>query len=170
MNFLMLLVSAFVIGAITPVYLPMNSTVARYVGSPMLANVSFFLMALGTTLVAVSLTFIFSSNLEGSQIIVKYKQVPFYLYLSGSLSALFILGTTFLIPRLGASTFFVVFISGQVIMATIISHFGILESPQELISWQKIIGILLLIIGVALSTFKEVSWLPNTIRDISSTL
>lgn len=164
MQLLLLLTIAFAMGAITPIYLPMNSSVARYVGSPVLANVSFFFIALATTLIALSLTLLWPSNVSGVAIITKYKDVPVYLYLSGILSAFLILGTTALIPRLGASTFFILFVSGQIIMAAIVSHFGILESPQEPISTQKVVGIALLIIGVTLTTFKQLNWLPTLFK------
>ena len=166
MQVLFLLIIAFTMGAITPIYLPMNSSVARYVGSPILANLSFFFMALAATLITLSITLLLSSNMSGATIIAKYKEVPVYLYLSGILSALLILGTTAVIPRLGASTFFILFVSGQVIMAAIVSHLGILESPQEPISMQKVFGISLLLIGVTLTTFKNVNWLPAVFKSL----
>ena len=48
MQFVVFLFTAFLMGAITPIYLPMKSSIARYVGSPILANVTFFLIALIT--------------------------------------------------------------------------------------------------------------------------
>lgn len=169
MQFWMLLIVAFMMGAITPIYLPMNSSVARYVGSPILANVSFFFMALAVTLIALSVMLLWTSN-EGVAIFSKFKEVPLYLYLGGVFSALLVLGTTILIPRLGASTFFVLFVSGQVILAAVISHFGLLESPQEPISVQKMAGITLLITGVALVTFKEVSWISASVKSLGLNL
>ena len=82
----------------------------------------------------------------------KIKEVPVYLYLTGVISAFMILGTTFLIPHLGARRFFILLISGQIIMAIVVSHFGVLESPKDPISMKKIIGASIVIIGAFIST------------------
>jgi transporter family-2 protein len=156
-------------GAITPIYLPMNSSVARYVSSPILANATFFFMALVTTLIALAITMRMELTADGLAAIAKLKSVPVYLYLSGVFSALLVLGTTILIPRLGASTFFVIFVLGQVVMAMVVSHFGILESPQNPISLQKIVGIAFLMTGVALTSFstvKEFNWIPTVFQSV----
>ena len=173
MQFILLILAAFSMGIVTTVYLPMNSSVAKYVGSPVVANVAFFLVALLTTLIAFSVTLWLVPNMEGLQTVQKLRTVPAYLYLGGVCSALFILGTTLLIPRLGANSFFILFVSGQVIMAVIISHFGLLESPKDPISLQKIIGVMLLIIGVFTTTFStslEISKILSKVRHLKTSL
>lgn len=127
------------------IYLPMNSSVSKYVGSPITANVTFFLTALLTSI----LIFFLNSQFDTLN---KIKEVPAYLYLTGFISAFMILGTTFLIPHLGARKFFILLISGQILMAVIVSHFGILESPKDPISMKKLIGAFVVIIGAFIST------------------
>jgi transporter family-2 protein len=63
-----------------------------------------------------------------------------------------ILGTTFLIPKIGARKFFILLISGQILMAIIVSHFGILESPRDPITFKKVLAAGLVIAGAFLST------------------
>ena len=63
-----------------------------------------------------------------------------------------ILGTTFLIPHLGARKFFILLISGQIIMAIVVRHFGILESPKDPISMKKVIGASIVVMGAFIST------------------
>jgi transporter family-2 protein len=135
---------AVLTGVIISVYLPMNSSVARYFGSPITANVSFFLVALLTA----SVIFLLFGDLKT---IGNLDQVPPYLFLTGAFSALMVLGTTFLIPRLGARRYFILLIAGQVIMAMIVSHFGVLESPKDPITWRKLSGALLLVLGAIVS-------------------
>ena len=137
--------TAFFLGVLMSIYLPMNSSVSRYVGSPIAANVTFFSTALVTSI------FIFFLNGQFDTL-NKIKEVPGYLYLTGFISAFMILGTTFLIPHLGARKFFILLISGQIIMAIVISHFGILESPKDPISMKKLIGASIVIIGAFIST------------------
>ena len=63
-----------------------------------------------------------------------------------------VLGTTFLIPKLGARRFFILTITGQILMAIIVSHFGALESPKDPITLKKLFGAALIIVGAAFST------------------
>jgi bacterial/archaeal transporter family-2 protein len=136
---------ALLMGIIMSVYLPMNSSVSRYVGSPITANVTFFIVAL--------LTSIFLFIIFGKfDTILKVKNVPIHLYLTGFIGAFIVLGTTFIIPHLGARKFFILLIAGQIIMAITVSHFGILESPKDPISMKKIIGASLVIMGAVVST------------------
>ena len=127
------------------IYLPMNSSVARYLGSSIAAAVTFFVVALITSV----LIFILSGEYSS---IAKIGHVPAYLYLAGFISSFIIVGTTFLIPKIGARTFFIMLLSGQILMAIIVSHFGIMESHRDTITLKKILGATLVIAGAFLST------------------
>jgi transporter family-2 protein len=140
--FLALLV--FVVGMMMSVYLPMNSAVSRYSGSPFAANAAFYLVGLVASIVIFALF----GDLRDA---LKLKSVSPYLFLTGVMSNLVILSTIFLIPRFGARKVFMLLLAGQVIMAIIVSHFGILESPKDPITLQKIIGAALLIIGAIMA-------------------
>jgi transporter family-2 protein len=137
-------VVAFLMGVIMSIYLPMNSSVARYLGSSIAAAVTFFVVALITSV----LIFVLSGEYSS---IPKIGHVPAYLYLAGFISAFIIVGTTFLIPKIGARTFFIMLLSGQIIMAIIVSHFGILESPRDPVTLKKILGATMVIAGAFLS-------------------
>lgn len=139
------IVIALLMGALMSVYLPMNGAVSRYLGSAMAATITFFSVALATAIII----FVFWGEHSA---MTKLRQVPSWLYLSGFLSAFMIIGTTYLIPHLGARRFFILLVSGQVLMAIVVSHFGILESPADAITLKKLCGAALVIAGVFLST------------------
>ena len=140
------IVLAFSMGLIMSIYLPMNSTVAKYIGSSITANVTFFAVAL--------LTSVFIFLLSGKFNTINHlKDVPALLYLTGFISAFVVLGTTFLIPHIGARKFFILLITGQILMAIVVSHFGILESPQDPINMKKMIGAVLVLTGAIFSTY-----------------
>ena len=138
------LILSFFIGIIVSIYLPMNSSVAKHLGSPITANISFFVVAL---LISVCIFALFGDY----QTISNVKNVPPYLFLTGVGVALMVLGTTFLIPKIGARRFFILVISGQVIMAMVISHLGVFESPKDIITFKKITGAILLLAGAIIS-------------------
>jgi transporter family-2 protein len=122
----------------------MNSSVSKYLGSAITANISFFLAAL---IVSVLIFACFGDY----KTIFNMKNVPPYLFLTGVGAALMILGTTFLIPKIGARRFFILVIAGQIVMAMIISHFGMFESPKDIITFKKITGAILLLAGAVIS-------------------
>ena len=136
---------ALFMGLIMSIYMPMNSSVSRYLGSPITACVTFFIIALITSIL---ILFLFGEP----KTITRIKEVPPYLYLTGVISAFFVLGTTFLIPHIGARRFFILLVAGQIIMAMIVSHYGVLESPHDPINIKKIVGAVLVIAGAMVST------------------
>ncbi|HUJ09060.1 MAG TPA: DMT family transporter [Verrucomicrobiae bacterium] len=138
------LVTAFLMGVILSVYLPMNSSASRYLGSSIAASFSFFVVATATCLCILLVS-------GQQQCLTKLKTVPPYLHIAGIISAFFIIGTTFLVPKIGARTFFILLVSGQILMAIVISHFGLLESPQDPVNLKKLAGALLVIAGAVLS-------------------
>ena len=137
---------AFSMGLIMSIYLPMNSSVARYIGSSITANVTFFAVALLTSV----LVFLLSGQFNT---INHLKDVPAFLYLTGFISAFVVLGTTFLIPHIGARKFFILLITGQILMAIVVSHFGLLESAKDPINMKKMIGAVLVLAGAIFSTY-----------------
>lgn len=138
------LIIAFLMGVILSTYLPMNSAASRHLGSSIAASFSFFIVATATSLCIL----LFSGQY---QCLAKLKSVPVYLHIAGIISAFFIVGTTFLVPKIGARTFFILLVSGQILMAIAISHFGLLESPQDPVTIKKIAGAILVIGGAVLS-------------------
>ncbi len=137
---------AFAMGLIMSIYLPMNSSVSKHLGSTVTANVTFFTVALITS---IFIFFIFGEI--GT--LNKLRKVPVFLYLTGLISAFIVLGTTFLIPHIGARKFFILLVAGQILMAIIVSHFGVLESPKDPVSLKKIIGAVLVLTGAIFSTY-----------------
>lgn len=141
-SFLILL--ALLLGIMLALYLPMNSSVARHLDSPIAASIPFFFIALITSILLLFLS-------GGYSNILNMKNVPSYLFLSGFMAAFMILGTTFLLPRIGARQYFIVVLAGQLIMAMFLSHFGLLESPKDPITIKKMLGASLMFVGAVIS-------------------
>ena len=138
------IIVAFLMGVILSMYLPMNSSASRYLGSSTAASATFFVVATITSIFIL----IFGGQYHS---LAKIRTVPPYLHIAGIISAFFIVGTTFLIPKIGARTFFILLVSGQILMAMVISHFGVLESPQDPITVKKTLGAILVVAGAVLS-------------------
>ena len=136
---------ALVMGAMLSIYLPMNSAVSKHLGSAITANITFFFVALATSVVI----FLFWGERDT---ILNVRQVPLWLYLTGVVSAVMILGTTFLIPKIGVRQFFIFTVSGQILMAIVVSHYGLLGTPTDVVTVKKLIGALFVVVGLVFST------------------
>jgi bacterial/archaeal transporter family-2 protein len=77
-------------------------------------------------------------------------RVPWFAWTGGMFGAIFIGLAIFLIPQLGAATFFALLIAGQMLGSMVFDHFGVLGVPVHPISLIRIAGAALLVAGVVL--------------------
>ena len=58
--------------------------------------------------------------------------------------------TVILVPKLGAALTFALIIAGQMVISVILDHFGLIGLPVKVLSAGRVIGIVLLVVGVVL--------------------
>ncbi|HEX2616371.1 MAG TPA: DMT family transporter, partial [Flavobacteriales bacterium] len=75
---------------------------------------------------------------------------PVYGYLGGIIVATYVVMITILAPRIGVGTAIGLIVTGQIICAVLIDHFGWFNVPPHAINSTRIIGMLLMIAGVYL--------------------
>lgn len=76
--------------------------------------------------------------------------VPWWVYLAGMVGTAFVFGAMTLAPVIGAATFFVCVVAGQLVGATLVDHFGVLGIVERPISLQRAIGVALVLGGALL--------------------
>ena len=141
MNSGVYLAMALMVGLLAAFYLPMNAAVGRYLGSPLTATITFYTVALVSTILA----FLMVGDTTTLKNITK---VPKWLFLTGVASALVVFAITFLIPQIGARQMSLLAIGGQITMAMLVSHYGLLGTPEDPITLKKLIGAGLIFVGV----------------------
>lgn len=139
---------ALAMGALLSIYLPMISQSARFLGSGPLANVPFFLIAS-----AASILIALGTGSRAADF-ARIPSVPPLLLTAGIMSACMIIGSTFLIPRIGIGAFFVLLVSGQVLAGLIFGYFGLFGVAATELTAGKVAGAALVIAGVWLVTFR----------------
>jgi transporter family-2 protein len=77
-------------------------------------------------------------------------RIPWFAWTGGVFGAIFIGLAIFLIPQLGAATFFALLIAGQMLGSMVFDHFGVLGVPVHPVSVIRIAGAALLVAGVVL--------------------
>jgi transporter family-2 protein len=138
------LIFAFLAGLALPIQFSINAQLRTVVGSPLVAaTISFIVGAI--TLFTVSL---FKAGFSLNKGIAS---APWWVWTGGVLGGTFyVLATIILIPRIGAGTTVALVLAGQIVASVLIDHFGLINVPIHLLSMPRILGAILVIIGVVL--------------------
>jgi transporter family-2 protein len=73
-----------------------------------------------------------------------------YLYLGGVSGLLIVAAPIFLVPRIGATAMLTALVVGQLGLAVIIDHFGLLGVPRSELTATRILGVAILALGTLL--------------------
>ncbi|CAM3358284.1 hypothetical protein BZK31_06160 [Pseudomonas floridensis] len=75
------------------------------------------------------------------------QSTPWWAWLGGVAGVLYITTALLMAPRLGTLNFMMAVIVGQLVISLIIDYFGLVGLPRQSINVQKIVGILVVIMG-----------------------
>ena len=76
------------------------------------------------------------------------RNVPWWVWTGGLLGVVFVWTTIFAVPKVGVSVMFPLVVTGQMVAAIVVEHFGVLGSPREPVSLPRVGGVLLVVLGV----------------------
>ncbi len=138
------IVAAVVMGTVISVQPPINATMARGLGSPLLAaSISIFI-----SLVVV--TILWLSWGKGTGDISQVRMLPWWVIIGGIVGVVFVAGSVVVAPVLGVALFFVCVVAGQLIGSTLIDQFGVFGLTVKPLNMMKFVGIGLVLLGAAL--------------------
>lgn len=140
--FLMLVTA--VTGSILPLQAVINAKLGKVSGGPVISAFISFLV--GTVVLAVYLLITRRHVIQWSGL----QSAPVWLFAGGVIGAFYVASITSIIPTLGTALTFALIITGQLIAAIVIDHFGWFGMAVKEISAGRIIGAVLLIAGVML--------------------
>src|SRR5664279_5055470 len=140
---LLFIVMALALGAILPMQAAINARLAKTAGSSVMA--AFISFAVGT--IALMIFLLITGQFQFKFISTSS---PWWLWTGGILGTFFVAGIVVLLPRLGVVLSFSLVLAGQMFAAILFDQFGLLGLAVREISLGKIIGALLLIVGVIL--------------------
>ncbi len=136
------------LGVVLAVHLAMNGKVGAVMNNPRVGNAVFWLIgAAGAAVI----------GLTGwkSGALAPLAQVHPLLLTAGLLGASLVFAIAWLIPQVGAAAVMITLLAGQVVGGLLMSHYGWLGSPVEPVTPMKLLGVAIMIAGVALATFKR---------------
>ncbi|EWH10240.1 glycyl-tRNA synthetase subunit beta [Catenovulum agarivorans DS-2] len=140
----MMIVLAILAGGIITLQASINSQFGTVLRSSMLATTFAFsvaALACAVAMLAISTDFLGKLNV---------KEIPFYYWFGGILSALGVGMYYFLIPRMGVGPMMSFALTGQLLVAVIFSHFGLFGFPEVPMSAQRAVGAGVMIVGLIL--------------------
>lgn len=122
-----------------------NSQLREYLNSPLQAALLSFLM--GTILLAI---LVFFQPVEKPEF-ATFVKLPWYLWLGGFLGVYAISLSIYTAPKLGFLTLSGLIIFGQLVTSMVLDHFGLLGTEKAPINWQRLLGGVVIFIGVLLT-------------------
>jgi bacterial/archaeal transporter family-2 protein len=134
-------------GALVAMQAPINSRLGKTVGGVQAATFSFLV----GTAALVAISFVLRGGLGSLGSIGK---VPWWALIGGLLGAVFVFVALEAVKTLGASGLTAAVIAGQLAMSVVIDRFGLLGIAKTPITLHRVLGIVLLVAGVALVVRK----------------
>jgi transporter family-2 protein len=137
---------ALIAGALIPVQAAANAALSKSIrGNVPVAALILFAIAGVATLLAVLLA------REPAPTVETLRAAPWWSYLGGLIVAFYVFSITFLAPRIGVGTAISLVVTGQILAALTIDHFGLLRSLTFPLNPVRLLGAVLMGIGVFLA-------------------
>ena len=141
---LIYLVMALITGALIPIQAATNAAFSKSIGNPYVTGLMVFIVGLIGMIVFVLISGV--SVPSAQQLVTS----PVYGYLGGIIVATYVVMITILVPRIGVGTAIGFIVTGQILFAVIIDHFGLFNTTARAIDTTRFVGVLLTIGGVYL--------------------
>ncbi|MCU4412796.1 DMT family transporter [Acinetobacter sp. WU_MDCI_Axc73] len=133
------------IGVAMAIQTALNTQLRSYLNSPLQAAFLSFLV--GTILLA--LLVLLQNQPKPS--LQQLSQIPWFLWLGGFLGVYAISLSIYTAPKLGFLTLSGLIIFGQLAMSLLLDHFGWLGTEKMPVNWQRLLGAIIIFVGVMLT-------------------
>jgi len=144
-RFWLLAALALFVGALIPIQAATNAAMSKSLGGISYASLVLF----GVGLVFVLGWILVSQTAPPS--VAAFREAPIYGWLGGIIVASYVLAITFLAPRLGVGNAICFIVTGQIFAAVLIDHFGLFGAQVQPLSWPRVAGIGLMVVGLFLA-------------------
>jgi bacterial/archaeal transporter family-2 protein len=107
---------------------------------------SIFIVHLGGALAALIPLLVFSGGKLG-----QWRSVPWYALAAGVFGLVVIGAISYMIPRIGVAGSIITIVAGQLLVGTILDHFGLLGAAEKPLVATRVIGLMVVLAGVWLT-------------------
>jgi transporter family-2 protein len=135
---------ALITGALIPVQAATNASFSKAIGNSSITGLMVFVVGL---LGMIAFALITKAPFPTAQ---QLSAAPAYSYLGGLIVAIYVIMITILVPKIGVGTAIGFIVTGQIIAAVGIDHFGLFNVALRHLSFTRLSGMLLMMGGVYL--------------------
>lgn len=140
MQLIFLLLSGICLGVMTS----FNGKLAEHLS---IFSVSFFAHLIGAVMLILYIKFIERTK-------IKLRGAPLYVYFVGFMGVALVASTSFATVKIGATATMSLAIIGQIIMSTIVDHFGLFKTKVVKFNLKQIPSYIIIVIGVLLVVYS----------------
>jgi bacterial/archaeal transporter family-2 protein len=134
---------ALISGAFLPIQAGLNARLGKSLESPIHASLLSFVVGALVVLVYATIT-------KQQVSWIGLKTVPAYALMGGVLGAFYVTAIILAFPRIGPALTFGLVVAGQMTISVLLDHFNILVAQQHSINIWRILGIVIIIVGVVI--------------------
>jgi transporter family-2 protein len=132
-------------GALIPVQAAANASLSKSIDSVLYSALMLFVVGL------VFISSFLLVNRAPFPGMAAFATAPAYSYVGGLIVATYVLSITYLAPRMGVGNAICFIVTGQIIVAVLIDHFGLLGASTSAINLSRCAGVTLMITGLFLA-------------------
>ena len=136
-------IGVVIFGLLGGIAVGLQSTLASMIGQRIGSMESTFIVHFGGAVAAC----LFLLPRTGGKL-AEWRSVPWYALAAGALGLVVIGAANYAIPRVGVVTTIFLIVAGQLMMGTIIDHFGLFETSVRHLDPTRILGMVIMLIGV----------------------
>jgi transporter family-2 protein len=135
---------ALITGALIPIQAATNASFSKSIGNPYITGLMVFIFGLVGMIIFILVS--------GTSFPLRQQLIsaPLYSYLGGIIVATYVVMITILVPKIGVGTAIGLIVTGQIICAVVIDHFGLFHIAVRSISLIRLAGIILMVSGIYL--------------------
>ena len=137
------IILAFLAGSFLPIQAGVNAKLGKAAESPLHAVFISFLVGAAAMLIYVLLS---KQSISWSGL----RAAPAYAWIGGMLGAFYVTVVILAFPHLGPGLTFGLIVAGQMLFSVVLEHFNILVAQPHPMTWQRMVGVLLVIVGAVI--------------------
>lgn len=137
------IILTFLSGAVLPIQAGLNARLAKATLNPIYASLISFVVGMVALL-------LYAIATRQSISWVGLREAPLQVWLGGLLGAVYVTVIVLAFPRLGPGLTFGLVVAGQMLISILLEHYNVLVAQPSPISFMKVVGVLLVIVGVVI--------------------
>ena len=134
-------------GMLSATQIAVNGYLGKVVGSPIKASAISF--TVGIIFLAIICIVLHFKNGKSESFKNESAKNPWWMWIGGILGGLYILANVYFSRIVGTGMTVIILLIGSTTGGILVDHFGMFESPKKPINAQKILGVLIMILGAA---------------------